>query len=47
MFTVKKRKVLYGQESPRGKSTTAVCEVNYQLRTDSNATDVAQWATPS
>ena len=40
-----KGKVFYGQEPPRGESTTTECGVNYQLL--AVITKVAQWETPS
>ena len=44
MVRVKKSKVSFRKESLRGESTTTVCVVKYHC---SNATEVAQYATPS
>ena len=43
--TVKKKKVVYGQEPPSGESTTTECGFNYQLL--AVITEVAQWVAPS
>ena len=40
-----KGKVVYGQEPPRGESTTTECGFNYQLL--AVITEVAQWGAPS